>query len=142
MAVKSLALGETLGITYSLDNPLILVETIRKGLPTKVIAALASCLNMPISALEHVLPVSHRTLQRYEKEDRALPQELSDHVVQVAKIFIRAEEVFGSREKARKWLKEPCVALGSNTPIEMMDTFSGVRMIEDELGRIEYGVYA
>ena len=118
------------------------METIRKGLPAKAIAALATCLNVPISALERILPVSHRTLQRYEKEHRALPQDLSDHVVQVAKILIRAEEVFGNREKAVKWLKEPCVALGGNAPMEMMDTFSGVRMIEDELGRIEYGVYA
>ena len=42
MAVKSLALGETLGIHNSFDNPLVLVENIRKGLPAKAIAALAS----------------------------------------------------------------------------------------------------
>lgn len=57
-------------------------------------------------------------------------------------LFIRAEEVFGSQEKARKWLRVPCLALGGNAPLDFLDTFAGVRMVEDELGRIEHGVYA
>ncbi len=140
--MNTMALGETLGIANGLNNPLVLVETIRKGLPAKAIQALAFCLGVPLAGLEKILPVSHRTLQRYEKERKALPRELSDHVVQVARIFMRAEEVLGDREKARKWFAEPCVALGGNAPLELLDTFSGVRMVEDELGRIEFGVYA
>lgn len=135
-------LGESLGISNGLNNPLVLVETIRKGLPAKAISMLANCLNMPVNVLEKILPVSHRTLQRYEKEHKALPQNLSDHVVQITRVYIRAQEVFGEQEKARKWLREPCMAFGGNAPIDLLDTFSGVRMVEDELGRIEYGVFA
>jgi putative toxin-antitoxin system antitoxin component (TIGR02293 family) len=142
VAVKEYTLGESLGIANGLNNPLVLVETIRKGLPARAISMLAECLDLSVSSLEKILPVSHRTLQRYEKEHRALPQDLSDHVVQITKIFIRAEEIFGSQEKARKWLREPCLAFSGNPPLDFLDTFAGVRMVEDELGRIEYGVYA
>jgi putative toxin-antitoxin system antitoxin component (TIGR02293 family) len=129
-------------LNLDLENPFQMVEAIRKGLPAKAITMLAESLAVPLVDLEKILPVSHRTLQRYEKDQKVLPPDLSDHLVQISKVLVCAEKIFGSREKARIWFKRPCLALGGVPPIDFLDTFSGIGMVEQELGRIQYGVFS
>jgi putative toxin-antitoxin system antitoxin component (TIGR02293 family) len=54
-------------------------------------------------------------------------------------ILIRAGEIFGSEEKALRWLRAPVPALGDRTPISIMDTPGGMAEVEDVLGAIEHG---
>ncbi len=56
-------------------------------------------------------------------------------------ILDKAEKVFGDPNKARSWLSRPCRALGGAIPQSLFDSPSGVKTVEDELGRIEHGVY-
>lgn len=53
----------------------------------------------------------------------------------------RAIEVFASQEKAQRWMKKPCRALGGKIPEQLMETPEGVEAVLDELTRIEHGVY-
>jgi putative toxin-antitoxin system antitoxin component (TIGR02293 family) len=140
--MTSQALAKTLGIKSS-QSPLDLIETIRKGLPTQALERLAKALRVKVLDLEHILPVSRRTLQRYEQQNvECLPKELSDHMLQVAKVYTRAVAVFEDEERALEWLQAPIVALGGRIPISLLDTSTGVDLVLTELGRIEYGVFA
>jgi putative toxin-antitoxin system antitoxin component (TIGR02293 family) len=140
--MTSQALAKTLGIT-SPKSPLDLIETIRQGLPTQALERLAKALRVKVLDLEHILPVSRRTLQRYEQQNvTCLPKELSDHLLQVAKVYARAVEVFEDEERALEWLQAPIVALGGRIPMSLLDTSTGVDLVLTELGRIEYGVFA
>jgi putative toxin-antitoxin system antitoxin component (TIGR02293 family) len=140
--MTSQALAKTLGIK-SPKSPLDLIETIRQGLPKQALERLAKALRVKVLDLEHILPVSRRTLQRYEQQNvECLPKELSDHMLQVAKVYARAVEVFGDEERALEWLQAPIVALGGRIPISLLDTSTGVDLVLTELGRIEYGVFA
>ena len=60
----------------------------------------------------------------------------------LAHIAARAEEVFGSHEKASLWLNEPNHALGLNAPLLLLDTDEGAKRVEDVLIRIEHGVFS
>lgn len=62
----------------------------------------------------------------------------SDTVFDVA---ARAIEVFGNREKARRWLDAPLRVLGDKTPISALDSRDGVGRVLDLLGQIEHGVW-
>jgi putative toxin-antitoxin system antitoxin component (TIGR02293 family) len=53
----------------------------------------------------------------------------------------RATEVFGSREKALRWLDTAVPSLGNRTPLSLLSTRNGVAEVEDVLGAIEYGVW-
>jgi putative toxin-antitoxin system antitoxin component (TIGR02293 family) len=140
--MTSQALAKTLGIK-SPKSPLDLIETIRQGLPKQALERLAKALRVKVLDLEHILPVSRRTLQRYEQQNvECLPKELSDHMLQVAKVYARAVEVFEDEERALEWLQAPIVALGGRIPISLLDTSTGVDLVLTELGRIEYGVFA
>lgn len=140
--MTSQALAKTLGIKGP-TSPLDLIETIRQGLPKQALERLAKALRVKVLDLENILPVSKRTLQRYEQQDvKFLPKELSDHMLQVAKVYARAVDVFEDEERALEWLQAPIVALGGRIPMSLLDTSAGVDLVLTELGRIEYGVFA
>lgn len=53
----------------------------------------------------------------------------------------RAIEVFGSEEKARRWLHTPNFALGDVRPVDLLRTKEGTDEVLGILGRIEHGVF-
>ena len=135
------AVGETLGLNSNPVSGFDLMMLTREGIPRKTINALADSLHLSVIELAKYLHVSERTLQRYTPE-KLLSPELSDRVLQIAKVYARSVDVFESSDTASQWLKQPSVALGHVAPIEFLDTFSGVEIVLDELTRIEYGVFA
>ncbi|MBI3698257.1 MAG: DUF2384 domain-containing protein [Acidobacteria bacterium] len=62
----------------------------------------------------------------------------SDPIVDVT---ARAIEVFGTREKALRWLKTPVRSLGDQTPLSLLNSPEGVARVQDTLGRVEHGVW-
>jgi putative toxin-antitoxin system antitoxin component (TIGR02293 family) len=65
----------------------------------------------------------------------------SDRLVRMGRIIVEANEIFGDREKAMRWLHKPNRALKDHTPLEMSKTDPGARMVETLLGRISYGIF-
>jgi putative toxin-antitoxin system antitoxin component (TIGR02293 family) len=53
-----------------------------------------------------------------------------------------AEATFGSPHKAMDWLSRPTRALNGKTPMELLDTTSGLQRVEDLLTRIDHGLGA
>lgn len=134
-------LSKALNLSQAINSPYDLVDLARQGLFKSAIDSLAELLELPAKDLVKYLHISERTLQRYDEKKKLSP-ELSDHVIQLARVYARAVEVFEDQNKAVKWLKYPILALGGVTPISCLDNFSGIELVLDELGRIEYGVYA
>ena len=128
-----------LGLKMLTRTPLELVNVARKGIPRKAIDALAKKLNMSVSNLTKYLHVSERTLHRYAPE-KILSSDLSDRVLQIAKVCTRCIEIFEDNNNAADWLKQPSITFGNIPPIELLDTSTGIEMVFDELTRIEYGV--
>ncbi|MGK5095168.1 antitoxin Xre/MbcA/ParS toxin-binding domain-containing protein [Deltaproteobacteria bacterium TL4] len=135
------SIGEMLGLTQATPTPLDLVEITRTGIPKRAISTLAECFDLTIPELTKYLHVSERTLQRYTPE-KLLSSPLSDHLLQMAKVYAKSLDVFEDAEDTTCWLKQPSLALGNIAPIELLDTSSGIEMVLDELIRIEYGVVA
>lgn len=134
------ALAEVLE-TGEPPNSNTLISLTRKGLPRRTVDNLAHALGMSVGEIARLLPISLRTLQRYQNK-QLLDKDLSDHLIQITKVFARAVEVFGTQQQAALWLKSPIMALGNVRPIEMLDTSTGAELVTTILGRIEYGVYS
>ena len=136
---------QTVGKTLNLDFPITslqdLMEITRQGLTREAVDLLADVLDLSIGELTKYLHVSERTLQRY-KPEQELSAELSDRLVQLAKVYAKAVDVFEDEQIAVKWLKQPNRALGDTVPMEYLDNSSGIEIILDELIRIEHGVFA
>jgi len=59
----------------------------------------------------------------------------------IVSVTARAIEVFGTREKAIRWLRTPLPSLSDRTPLSLLNTTDGIESIGDVLGRIEQGVW-
>jgi len=87
------------------------------------------------------------TLQRFlsrprRKEARHLNPQESDRLYRVARAVSQADEVLGSIEKARVWLKTPNRALGREIPLDLLDTEIGASQLEEVLLRLNYGIFS
>ena len=67
--------------------------------------------------------------------------ELKSPAKPIVEVTARAMEVFGTREKALRWLNTPLRSLGDRTPLSRLETPEGVVQVEDTLGRVEHGVW-
>jgi putative toxin-antitoxin system antitoxin component (TIGR02293 family) len=137
--VKILGGERTLGRKVASSRDLIIV--LRAGLTYRALEAMIAGLNLSRSQVLESLSLPSRTMAR-RKEERRLSAEESGRVYRLARIAARAEEVLGSLEKARLWLLQPNRALGSTTPLSLLDTDEGARHVEAILGRIEHGVFS
>ncbi|MDX9708504.1 MAG: DUF2384 domain-containing protein [Trichloromonas sp.] len=117
-----------------------MVDAVRRGFSYKTVSRVAEALHLSTGQLAEYLPVTERTLKRHQKEKKNLNHDLSDHLLQIVKVFARCQEVMEDSEQARCWLKSPSIPLGNIPPISLLDTYTGVEMVMDELGRIEHGI--
>jgi putative toxin-antitoxin system antitoxin component (TIGR02293 family) len=93
-----------------------------------------------------------RTLQHRRSRKERLTVEESDRVIRLLRVLRLAEEVYGSRERALEWLREPkanldpalrnvLFAKGGRVPMTMLNTETGARMVEELLYQISEGVF-
>lgn len=88
-----------------------------------------------------ILHISDRTLQRYIKENKPFEGLYAEHLYQIENMGNIANEVFGSPDKVKGWLQRPKQVLGKVLDFSSLQSFWGVKLISNELGRIAHGVY-
>jgi putative toxin-antitoxin system antitoxin component (TIGR02293 family) len=119
-----------------------LARLVREGIPAKTITVLAEKLHVGHGVLSRKLGIPQRTLTRRLSQASVLSPAESDRTVRLARVYASAVEMIGEEEKATEWLSTPNRALGGERPLDLLDTDTGARMVEDILGRIAYGVYS
>jgi putative toxin-antitoxin system antitoxin component (TIGR02293 family) len=88
------------------------------------------------------LVVPRRTFARRLKRREPLTVEETDRAVRLARVAELAEQVFGDKAKAHRWLRKPKLALGRATPLTYLASESGARTVEEMLWRIDSGILA
>jgi putative toxin-antitoxin system antitoxin component (TIGR02293 family) len=53
-----------------------------------------------------------------------------------------AEQVFGERERALRWLRAPKRRLGGRSPLDATASDVGARMVEEMLHQVDHGLVA
>ena len=115
------------------------IDVIRSGLPARVVDDMAEYLDVPKHVIFGVLHTPESTAHKLIKDNRPLDSAASERVVRVADIIRMAEESFGGREAATRWLKTANLGLGGATPLSMLDTEPGAGEVRRILSSIDYG---
>ena len=89
-----------------------------------------------------LLIVPRRTLAHRIAKHQPLSKDESDKAVRVARITAMAEQVFGEPERSWRWLRKPKRRFDGKTPVEMLATEAGARLVEEMIGQIEHGIFA
>lgn len=82
-----------------------------------------------------------RTLTRRTQKNERLSVAEADRVLRLKRVVAFAERVFGEPARAHHWLRKPSRALDGAIPIELLETEEGARIVENEIGCIQHGIY-
>ncbi len=118
-----------------------LIEASRVGITKRVFQQIRSFTGLSSQYFASFTHVGMRTIQR-KKDNEKISPEASERAVLIGKLFYRGEEVFGNKEKFQSWMNGSIPSFDGKKPKEMLDTITGISMIEDELIRIEHGIYS
>lgn len=118
-----------------------ILELTRRGLPKQALIALSKKISFTFPELANVMHISERTLQRFEDNAMVKP-EYAEKAIELAKLYARGEEVFGSLDRFKTWMKTPLLVFKNQTPVSLLDTSIGFTLVFNELGRIEHGLFA
>ncbi|WP_295672986.1 antitoxin Xre/MbcA/ParS toxin-binding domain-containing protein [uncultured Mucilaginibacter sp.] len=129
------------GNSVSLTNDLDIIKLARQGFSKQVLMSLAKKISLNLQELAYILHISERTLQRYD-DNEIIKTEYAEKAVELARLYTRGEEVFGSIDKFKLWIKAPSLVFNGEAPVAMLDTSAGFDMVFKELGRIEHGIFA
>ncbi len=131
-------LSEYLGVAPASEFELaVLVEG---GLPTENLGLLRER-GLTFSEVSEIV-ISPRTLKHRKARGEALSHEESDRLVRVARVVALAGRSLANHEKALLWLRSADDRIGNRSPMSMLRTESGGRLVETMLWQIDENVYA
>jgi putative toxin-antitoxin system antitoxin component (TIGR02293 family) len=138
MNAHSLQIGDWLGLQPPATESDIL-RLIEGRLAPSIIARLVS-LGLERAEIDQTV-IPARTLQHRRSRRERLTLEESDRVLRVIRVLSSAEAVYGSRERALAWLRQPHPRLDGRTPLSLLKTDTGSRIVEELLTQIDEGFY-
>lgn len=115
--------------------------SIEAGLPLDSLAALVQLTGVTWADVYQIV-IPARTLKHRRARQQPLSVDESDRVARVARVFDHAMRVFGDLERARLWMERPKQRFEERSPLQMLASEMGARMVDEMLGQIEYGMFA
>ena len=117
-----------------------LALAVRNRLPLSALRGLSQAGLSEQEIERFVIP--QRTRRHRANKKQPLTVDESDRAVRLMRVQSLAEQTFGDRDKANRWLRRSLTELGGETPLVVAQTEAGARVIETVLGKIAWGAAA
>lgn len=138
MNAANAQIGDWLGLrTPATENEILRI--VEGRLAPSVVKRLVA-LGLERSEID-ILVIPSRTLQHRRSRREKLTVEESDRVLRVIRVLSLAESVYGSRERALAWLRHPHARIEGRTPLSLLKTGAGSRIVEELLIQIDEGMF-
>lgn len=119
-----------------------LMEAATKPVPKQRVRAGISSGLFDEALLGKVLGISKaQVAARLEGTGALIPAE-GERVLLAEQVLKRGKEVFGDEGKFDRWLRSSIATLGRQRPLDLMNSYIGMRLVADELETIAHGVFA
>jgi putative toxin-antitoxin system antitoxin component (TIGR02293 family) len=121
-------------------SPFEVIDRILKGLPVAALDAVAGVVAPDETNFKYLIVPRATLARRRRQHDERLSAEESERLARLAKLWVLARDVWGDDESARAFLFRPHMMLEARRPIDVaLGTDLGARLVEDILGRLQYG---
>ncbi|WAC11069.1 antitoxin Xre/MbcA/ParS toxin-binding domain-containing protein [Dyadobacter pollutisoli] len=118
------------------------IKTSREGVLRSVADDVSNLVGLTDNEIAYVLGMTPRNLHRIQAEKR-LGTEASERLLLLRNVIIHALDTFEGKENTvRNWLRTPINELNDQSPLQLMDTITGFGLVDDVLGRLDYGLPA
>jgi putative toxin-antitoxin system antitoxin component (TIGR02293 family) len=91
---------------------------------------------LSVSEMVQILPIS---LDTYKKNKEFKPH-VTEKVLEIEEVYKKGLEAFG--ENFYTWMETVNPAMGNIRPKQLLRNSFGIRMLLDEIGRLEHGILA
>ena len=91
---------------------------------------------LTVADLIGIIPISIDTYKR----KREFSPAVTEKVLEIEEVYRRGLEAFG--ESFHQWMSTENIAMGGVAPKTLLNNSFGIRLLLDEIGRLEYGVLA
>ena len=120
------------------------VEAARRGVAVGEAIETMGAWSIPVARFAAILGCSERKWSRARAgaPDMLLSPTESDRLLRTRRVLDHAGTVFDGYGDTAAWLSTPNDALSGESPLSLMDTDAGVRLVDEVLTRLEFGVYA
>ena len=137
MSAATVQIGSWLGVLPPATETDVL-RIVEERLSPSIIPRL-SAMGLERSEIDSLI-IPSRTLQHRRSRRERLTVEESDHVLRLVRVLSAAEAVYGSRERALGWLRRTHPRLDGRTPLSLLRTDTGSRIVEEMLVQIDEGM--
>jgi putative toxin-antitoxin system antitoxin component (TIGR02293 family) len=117
-----------------------LARLVHRRIPLRVLTLIKRIGFSDQEIWRYIIPA--RTQRHRKAKKERLTVEESDRLVRLTRIQAVAEDVFGDAERGNRWLREPLGILDNKAPLEIAQTDSGARVVEQLLAKIDWGAAA
>jgi putative toxin-antitoxin system antitoxin component (TIGR02293 family) len=117
------------------------LEMVEAGVSIDAITEFSASSGIKLTDIYDIV-IPARTLKHRRARHESLSLDESDKLARLVRIFRFAVKVFGNPEKALRWLSKPKHRFDDRTPLQMLRTEVGGRMVEESLGQIDEGMFA
>lgn len=119
------------------SSPLAVIERISAGLPGASVRLAQERLGLTYRDIARVLDREEKTIRQWALR-KTLSSIASEQVFRLLKVYFTTCAVLEDEDEARAWLREPSEPLGGRTPLGLLATAEGERLVINELMQIEY----
>lgn len=136
-----LSADTTVRLSPEQTNAFDIIAQSRVGMAHPEVRQLATLLDLTIRELAVLLSMNERTMAR-RLVAGSLNKVESERLLLLKGLAQHGLRVFEDQGKYNRWLRRPLEILDGQSPLQMLDTATGFQVVDQILGRIEYGVYS
>lgn len=113
-------------------------KIVKKGISKDQLSVLKEIFAFDYNTLSNLLAVTDRTLH-LKKGKETFSLIVSDRIMVIVELYSYGYAAFGDREMFHTWMKSPNRALGSRTPLEVIETHPGLLEVRSLIRKIKRG---
>lgn len=118
------------------------IRQARAGVSRAELRLIGETLALTGRELAALLGMTERTLARRFSGTEPLDKAESERLLLLRNLNAHGVAVFESQPNFNEWLRRPLRLLEGQSPLEMLDTATGFQVVDQVLGRLEYGVFS
>lgn len=127
--------------TFAKDHADHQLAAVEAGLPVKMLRVLMRDYGFTLTDFAEFI-ASRRTLERRISDGERLSVEESERLGRLLRMIDLAVEVFKEPARTRDWLRNTHSTLKGRSPLELMRTENGGRLVEEQLLQLKWGFFA
>lgn len=126
-------------VPYSISDTEVLTFLQTKDINWQYVNAIKRLTDFNDEALSDWLNISVKTFRSYKQSENKFKENIKEHILLLLTLIKHGIRVFGTAKQFNHWLNAGNFYLDGKSPINFLNTVTGIRFINDRLTAMEYG---